>query len=70
MISAKKEIFHTCSSCGFQFSNLDVTRSCSNCFACTGCEIYLCPSCNSEVVIKPMKPLKTSEVKNSGDNSI
>jgi len=58
MISQRKEKFYICQSCGFQFSNLYLPRTCSNCFACTGCEIYLCPSCNSEVVIKPLKPLK------------
>lgn len=58
MIARKKEKFYTCPECGFEFSNLDVPRSCSNCFACTGCEIYLCPSCQSEVIIKPMKPVK------------
>lgn len=56
----KKEIFYHCSTCEFRFSNLDVPRNCSNCFACTGCEIYTCPSCGNEVVIKPMKPLKKS----------
>ena len=58
MISPKKEKFYSCNSCGFRFSNLDVDRTCSNCFACTGCEIYLCPTCGSEVIIKPVKPLK------------
>ncbi len=57
MLGQKNEKFYRCESCGFQFSNLDVTRTCSNCFACTGCEIYLCPSCNAEVIIKPMKPM-------------
>ena len=58
MILGKKEKFYSCLECGFKFSNLDVLCTCSNCFACTGCEIYLCPSCGSEVVIKPMKPMK------------
>ncbi len=58
--SGKKEKFYICTGCGFRFSNLDVQRTCSNCFACTGCEIYLCPSCNSEVVVKPMKNLSKS----------
>ena len=57
MISARKEKFHTCQSCGFQFSNFDIQRICSNCFACTGCEIYVCPSCYAEVVIKPIKSM-------------
>lgn len=57
MIRGKKEKNYSCQSCGFSFSNLNVLRTCSNCFACTGCEIYLCPSCEKEVVIKPMKPM-------------
>lgn len=60
MISGKKEKLYNCKACNFQFSNLDVRRVCSNCFACTGCEIYNCPSCGDEVVIKPMKPMKKS----------
>lgn len=51
------EKFYECVECGFRFSNLDALRVCSNCFACTGCEIYTCPSCGKEVIIKPMKPM-------------
>ncbi len=61
MIARKKEKFYSCGTCGFQFTNLEVDRTCSNCFSCTGCEIYLCPGCTSEVVIKPVKPLKKPE---------
>lgn len=62
MITKRKEKFYSCPSCGFAFSDFDVPRTCSNCFACTGCEIYICPSCSSEVVIKPMKPLNKSNL--------
>ena len=62
MISSKEAKFYTCNTCNFQFSNLDVDRTCSNCFACTGCEIYFCPSCSSEVVIKPVKPFKKPDL--------
>jgi len=61
MITGRKEKHYTCEKCGFTFSNLDVPRTCSNCFACTGCEIYICPSCFSEVVINPVKPLKRAD---------
>jgi len=61
MITKRKAIFYTCEKCGFRFSNLDLPRPCSNCFACTGCEIYICPACENEVVVKPMKPMKRSE---------
>ncbi len=58
MFTQKKEKFYRCKTCGFEFSNLDVERVCSNCFACTGCEVYTCPSCGSEVVVKPMKKMQ------------
>jgi len=58
MIKGKQKKNYTCNTCGFQFSNFDVQRACSNCFACTGCEIYICPSCQKEVVIIPMTPMK------------
>ena len=59
LTGAKREKFFTCEECGFEFSNLDVQRICSNCFACTGCEVYLCPGCGVEVVIKPLKKMKS-----------
>jgi hypothetical protein len=30
---------------------------CSNCFACTGCEIYYCPGCDNEIVITPVRSM-------------
>lgn len=58
---AQKEKFFECRDCGFKFSNLDVRRICCNCFACTGCEIYVCPECEVEVVIKPMKKMNKAD---------
>ncbi len=55
MLGKKKEKLYTCKNCNFRFSNLDVMRTCSNCFACTGCEIYTCPACHNEVIVKEMK---------------
>lgn len=55
--SVKIEKFFTCTECSHIFSNFDADRVCSNCFACTGCIIYNCPSCGEEVVIKPQKPM-------------
>lgn len=57
MIRGKQEKLYRCSKCGNEFSNLDVPGNCSNCFACTGCEIYTCPTCGEEVVIRPMKQM-------------
>ena len=53
-----KEEIVSCSNCGFQARKGDLDRSCSNCFACTGCEIYICPKCGKEIVVEPIKPMK------------
>ncbi len=50
----KNEII-TCTGCGFQAPKGNLDRSCGNCFACTGCEIYICPECDGEIVVKPMQ---------------
>ena len=55
VLGKKKEKFYNCSVCDFKFSNLDVDRTCSNCFACTGCEIYTCYGCGTELIVKPKK---------------
>jgi predicted Zn-ribbon and HTH transcriptional regulator len=44
----------SCNYCGYSFQKDDLVRSCSNCFACTGCETYICPKCENEVVVKPI----------------
>jgi hypothetical protein len=44
-----------CPDCGQSFDKEDLTRSCGNCFACIGCEIYNCPNCRASIVVKPMK---------------
>jgi hypothetical protein len=44
-------------------------RFCSNCFVCSGCEIYYCPSCDEEIVITPVRRIKSASDKNEGDNS-
>lgn len=41
-----------CHECGTSFERDFSYRSCSNCFACTGCEIYTCPGCGIEIVVK------------------
>jgi hypothetical protein len=50
----EKEII-TCKWCGSCFSKDDLQRSCSNCFACMGCEMYICAVCRSEIVVKEMQ---------------
>jgi NAD-dependent SIR2 family protein deacetylase len=53
-----------CTNCGFSFQRGDLDRECSNCFACTGCEIYLCPECKKDIVIKPIgQPRRRTPVK-------
>ncbi len=44
-----------CKICGNKFKKEDLMKSCSNCFACTGCEAYICPVCDNEIVVVPIK---------------
>ncbi len=44
-----------CHECGTSFERDLAYQICSNCFACTGCEIYICPECAIEIVVKPKK---------------
>jgi hypothetical protein len=43
-----------CLKCGSSFTKEESEKVCSNCFACTGCEIFLCPVCGEEIVVKPI----------------
>jgi hypothetical protein len=43
-----------CRNCGAGYAKDDLEKQCSNCFACTGCEQYQCPSCKMEIVIRPI----------------
>lgn len=50
----------TCGSCLSQFVKNELARSCGNCFCCTGCEVYICANCKSEIVVKPVgKPIRS-----------
>lgn len=53
----------TCLHCGKSWDKAFLARSCSNCFACTGCEAYLCPECRYEIVVTPPKPIKRAKPK-------
>jgi hypothetical protein len=48
----------TCTHCGNTWDKQQLPKSCSNCFACTGCEVYICPECRYEIVVVPVKPMK------------
>jgi len=50
-----------CSHCGKSWDKTQLSKSCSNCFACTGCEAYICPECRYEIVITPPKPMKRAK---------
>jgi len=50
-----------CPNCGTQYLKEELQRDCGNCFACTGCEIYICPNCRREIVVKPMKKPTTKK---------
>ena len=41
-----------CHNCGTSFERDLFYRNCSNCFACLGCEIYTCPGCAIEIIVK------------------
>lgn len=43
-----------CDNCLKKHSEESLKRICSNCFLCTGCEIYRCPKCGEEIVVTPM----------------
>jgi len=51
----------TCTHCGKSWDKTLLSKSCSNCFACTGCEAYICPECRYEIVITPTKPMKRTK---------
>ena len=40
-----------CHNCGTSIERDLDYRTCSNCFACTGCEIYTCPECATELIV-------------------
>ncbi len=49
----------TCPQCKKEYTKSDLRRNCSNCFACTGCEIYICYNCRGRIVVKPPRELKS-----------
>jgi hypothetical protein len=49
--------FVTCGLCCLKFERGIKFKHCSNCFACTGCEIYYCPRCDNRIVISPVRPM-------------
>jgi len=61
-MSKHKQYTVTCPHCGEEFAKADLRRYCSNCFACTGCERYLCAACDEVIEIVPVRPpsFKTS----------
>ena len=51
----------TCMHCGKSWEKNVLSKSCSNCFACTGCEAYICPDCRYEIIVTPPKPMKRAK---------
>lgn len=45
----------TCQKCSSRHALKGLKKICSNCFACTGCEIYRCPVCNRGIVVTPVR---------------
>lgn len=58
-----------CEGCGYRFERGGTNKFCSNCFACTGCEVYYCPSCDEEIVVTPVKRIRSSLKFQEGNNS-
>jgi len=58
-----------CDACSFRFERGGTNKHCSNCFACTGCEIYYCPSCDWEIVVTPVKRMRNTSKNQEGTNS-
>lgn len=48
----------TCGICGLIFERSPDYKTCSNCFACSGCEIYYCPHCDNEIIITPVRKIR------------
>jgi hypothetical protein len=57
----------TCGNCQNSFPKSNDYRHCSNCFACTGCEIYYCPYCDERIEIKPMRKFQDKKQSNGLD---
>lgn len=55
---AEEDNIVSCKHCEKRWNKKQLDRSCSNCFACTGCEAYICPECRYEIVITPPRPMK------------
>lgn len=47
----------TCPHCGRKINSDDAQRLCSNCFACTGCERYLCYFCDNTIIISDVRKI-------------
>jgi hypothetical protein len=58
MIIEKDHII--CGRCNLKFEREGTNKHCSNCFACTGCEIYYCPLCDEEIIITPVRTIRKS----------
>jgi hypothetical protein len=66
MESIIEKEFITCGSCNLKFEREKEYKHCSNCFACTGCEIYYCPRCENEITVRPVRSIRArSEEENN-----
>ncbi|HKK43246.1 MAG TPA: hypothetical protein VJ963_12605 [Bacteroidales bacterium] len=63
-----EEEYIICNRCGTKFEKDREYRSCSNCFVCSGCEIYFCPSCDNEIVLIPIKKAGSMSGTTNRDN--
>lgn len=63
-----EENYIICNRCSYKFDRDKTYKHCSNCFACTGCEIYYCPDCDEEIVITPVRSMRSSSKGHKKDN--
>ncbi|MFZ5942130.1 MAG: hypothetical protein ACOYXB_16305 [Bacteroidota bacterium] len=41
-----------CPVCRSVWNTADLEKSCGNCFACTGCEMWVCAGCSNQIIIR------------------
>jgi hypothetical protein len=56
-----------CMGCMQMWAKTELQRHCSNCFGCTGCEVYVCPGCGKLIVVVPIRP--TKQGRDAGDTT-
>ena len=64
-----KNEYIQCPQCKSEFNKTDLKRNCCNCFACTGCEVYICYQCGERIELKAPRPYKSPSSKSEKNNN-